>query len=448
MEYRKVSTALWSSPDFQALGPPAPGLSSLWVYLLTSPAMRMVPGLIFAGPGRIAEEIDPLMETWTPKAVAGLLDELELRGMLRWDRGSRVIWLLNALGRPEHSANDNQVKGWRTVFDDVPRSCPFRAELWAAMVTAAGERAGSLGASPTMEVPEPFQNPFGTLPEGSPTTPTTVSDAISKGSQGAPEVTDQQRMGPQNSAADDTAKGGSLEPAAGSGADVCQGETQVIVRPCDIRQNPSETLPKPFRNPSGTVSNSVSVSVALTVDVEEEEEGAERASGEPASRPPRLPPASLPLLDTPPPPDDPVVAVIPCVARGQKGGKAAPEFAVTASMVAEWAADYPGIDVPTEVLKAKRWAIENPSRRKTYGGMRSWLCKWLGRAQDDAGSRRFRGAPPVAAAPPRRTSGRSISDDFDYAQAPAPAAGPRYDEAGAQVLNLHLDQAGAWGGGR
>lgn len=181
-EYRKVATSLWSSPDFQALGTPPVCPSVLWMYLLTSPAMRIIPGVLRAGPAHIAEEIDPTMETWAPRDVVRLLDQLEERDLLRWDRSSRVIWLVKALGRAENSANDNQIKGWRSAFDDLPRSCPFLGDLWVSMVEAAGVKAGLLGDVPdsagdhSESLSEPFRKDSSTASNSVSVTTTVAVD--------------------------------------------------------------------------------------------------------------------------------------------------------------------------------------------------------------------------------------------------------------------------------
>lgn len=58
------------------------------------------------------------------------------------------------------------------------------------------------------------------------------------------------------------------------------------------------------------------------------------------------------------------------------------------SKLHEWIDAFPGVDVPAECLKALQWCRDNPSRRKTYGGMSRFLNQWLSRAQNDAGNRR------------------------------------------------------------
>lgn len=43
---------------------------------------------------------------------------------------------------------------------------------------------------------------------------------------------------------------------------------------------------------------------------------------------------------------------------------------------------YPHLDVPLEIAKAKQWIIDNPTKRKTAGGMLAFLTRWMSRAQN------------------------------------------------------------------
>ena len=53
----------------------------------------------------------------------------------------------------------------------------------------------------------------------------------------------------------------------------------------------------------------------------------------------------------------------------------------------EWREVFTGVDVPSEVNKALQWLRDNPSKRKTHGGMLRFLNQWIERAQNDAGRR-------------------------------------------------------------
>ena len=75
------------------------------------------------------------------------------------------------------------------------------------------------------------------------------------------------------------------------------------------------------------------------------------------------------------PPDDPVLAEFPCV-----GGKSVP---VRFGWVGQFRGTYPGIDLAQETLKASAWAVSNPAKRKTPGGLARFLTGWYSRAQDD-----------------------------------------------------------------
>ena len=96
-----------------------------------------------------------------------------------------------------------------------------------------------------------------------------------------------------------------------------------------------------------------------------------RNPGNPAGRSP-----VTELVGPDSPPDDPILAEFPCV-----GGKS---LAVRFGWVGQFRGTYPAIDLAQETLKAQAWAISNPAKRKTPGGMARFLTGWYSRAQDDA----------------------------------------------------------------
>jgi hypothetical protein len=60
-------------------------------------------------------------------------------------------------------------------------------------------------------------------------------------------------------------------------------------------------------------------------------------------------------------------------------------FQVSIEYVNEMKPLYPGIDVEKEILRAKGWLINNPTKGKTHNGMKRYLGSWLARAQNDCG---------------------------------------------------------------
>lgn len=75
------------------------------------------------------------------------------------------------------------------------------------------------------------------------------------------------------------------------------------------------------------------------------------------------------------------------------GGKEAP---VPQSAVLEFQSLYPGVNVADELRKMRGWAVANPAKRKTAGGLLRFVNNWLARAQDEGGTRR-QPAPHAAA---------------------------------------------------
>lgn len=84
-----------------------------------------------------------------------------------------------------------------------------------------------------------------------------------------------------------------------------------------------------------------------------------------------------------------VIMVFPCVGRGPT------EWPLTDAKVAEYRQSFPAVDVLGECRKARQWCIDNPTKRKTFGGMAAFLTRWLSRCQDSGGSNgNSRGSSP------------------------------------------------------
>ena len=72
------------------------------------------------------------------------------------------------------------------------------------------------------------------------------------------------------------------------------------------------------------------------------------------------------------------------------------EFHVGESVVADYERTYPGVDIRQQLREMRRWAIDNPTLRKTRRGMPRFMNQWLAKEQDRLalnGTRHGRPAP-------------------------------------------------------
>ena len=69
------------------------------------------------------------------------------------------------------------------------------------------------------------------------------------------------------------------------------------------------------------------------------------------------------------------------------------EHAIHESSLSEWEAAYPGVDVVQQLHAMRAWCNANPAKRKTPKGVGSFVVRWLGGAQDKAGSRGVANSP-------------------------------------------------------
>ena len=56
------------------------------------------------------------------------------------------------------------------------------------------------------------------------------------------------------------------------------------------------------------------------------------------------------------------------------------------SDVIAWQRAYPKVDVHQELLAMESWLDANPSKRKTKRGIKSFVVRWLSKAQNQGGS--------------------------------------------------------------
>lgn len=63
------------------------------------------------------------------------------------------------------------------------------------------------------------------------------------------------------------------------------------------------------------------------------------------------------------------------------------EFNILDSAVEDYLATFPAVDVRQELREMRRWAIDNPTKRKTFQGMGRFINAWLGKEQDKGGAR-------------------------------------------------------------
>lgn len=111
--WRKIDVRLWNDEKVVRLSPvPACG-QGLWIFLLTNRFTTGI-GLYSAGEAALAEELG-----WSLQGFRKAFAEVSREGLVQADWKARVVWIPNFL-KYEPPANQNVVKGWRTIIDEVP----------------------------------------------------------------------------------------------------------------------------------------------------------------------------------------------------------------------------------------------------------------------------------------------------------------------------------------
>lgn len=108
-----------------------------------------------------------------------------------------------------------------------------------------------------------------------------------------------------------------------------------------------------------------------------------------------------PAKPTMPPPSDPSAVcypVFPCI-PGKRGKENV--WLLTEAYVAELASTFAALDVAAECRKAHGWIKANLERRKTAGGMKDFLFRWLSREQNSGRAKHANGSGKPHWTPPK-----------------------------------------------
>ena len=84
------------------------------------------------------------------------------------------------------------------------------------------------------------------------------------------------------------------------------------------------------------------------------------------------------------------------------------EFPVSQEQCQEWAGVYPAVNVIQQLREMREWCLNNPAKRKTARGVRSFITRWLAKEQDRGG--KYYSQP---AEKPRRKSWAELAAEMD-----------------------------------
>ena len=67
------------------------------------------------------------------------------------------------------------------------------------------------------------------------------------------------------------------------------------------------------------------------------------------------------------------------------------EYPVSQEQCQEWAGVYPAVNVIQQLREMREWCRNNPAKRKTAKGVRSFITRWLAKEQDRGGQKHSKG---------------------------------------------------------
>ena len=133
--YSEVERRIWNDSRFRSLSPIPPCGQGLWLYLLTTPELGSIPGLIVMGESAMAEHLG-----WTLEAFREAFGEVFAKGMAEADWKVRLVAIPKAI-RKHKPQSPNVVISWRQQWLEVP-DCALKVKFYRelkAFVEGLGE---------------------------------------------------------------------------------------------------------------------------------------------------------------------------------------------------------------------------------------------------------------------------------------------------------------------
>lgn len=123
-KFCKIDPRVWTDEKFVRLGDDG---KQLWLFLLTCPMQRALPGVVHLGKAALAEYLH-----WPAKRLDKAFEELLAKGFrIRFDFACKLIWLENSV-KYQSPENPNAVKAWAKHWGDLPR-VEWLHDLWSAL---------------------------------------------------------------------------------------------------------------------------------------------------------------------------------------------------------------------------------------------------------------------------------------------------------------------------
>jgi hypothetical protein len=170
---------MWNDVRFRALSPAPPSAQFLWLRLLTAPELGVIPGLLAAREGGLADALgwplgDPVVSCGLPpgrcpQTFREAFGEVFALGLAKADWKAGLVWVPNAI-RHNPPASPNVVSAWANSLVEAPE-CALKVEAIRdirAFLEAFGEgfRKAFADISPYQEQEQEQDPPLASLEGG------------------------------------------------------------------------------------------------------------------------------------------------------------------------------------------------------------------------------------------------------------------------------------------
>lgn len=121
--FRKIDVRMWGDDRFRDLSAPPPNGRDCWIHLLTNRETSNIPGVYRAYEEALARDLG-----WPLEGYREAFREVSRKGMAKADWNVGLVFIPNAI-RHNPPESPNVVKGWRSVWDEIPE-CSLKTEAY------------------------------------------------------------------------------------------------------------------------------------------------------------------------------------------------------------------------------------------------------------------------------------------------------------------------------
>ncbi len=146
---RNINVEMYFDEKFMELTPLKPSGQALFIYLLTCPFNKSIPGIYRVGKAALADEIG-----WSLEDFEKSFNELQKAKMVKADWKNKLVFIPSMLKYHKPYA-PNTIIGWKSEWDSL-QNCALKKEAYELFKSFCKESGKSLPAVFSRSISEPI----------------------------------------------------------------------------------------------------------------------------------------------------------------------------------------------------------------------------------------------------------------------------------------------------